>query len=141
MLVPLGLLQIIYLQKYFNYAPLFIHVFTDHKNPKALVNEIKKNMNHKNVHFHYRSKNNTYDSSALDDLFAMAKYDCLIRPASSFSKAAQLLGNHKIIIYPSKSTWLKENKLLINKTTVLFTQDPEIIQDYFNKKRTMAFRP
>jgi len=126
--------QIIYLQKHFNYAPLYVHIFTDDKNPKKLVDIIKKNMLHDNIQFYYKEKNNIYDANVLDDLFTMAQYDCLIRPGSNFSKVAQLLGNHKIIIYPSQSTWLTDKKLLINKITVLFTQDPEIVRDYFNKK-------
>lgn len=41
-----------------------------------------------------------WDSYVLEDFFCMAKFDCLIRPRSSYSAIAQAIGNHKVILYP-----------------------------------------
>jgi hypothetical protein len=38
----------------------------------------------------------------LRDFFSMAQFDCLIRSESHYSIAAQLIGNHKLVISPSR---------------------------------------
>jgi len=116
--------QIKFLYKNLNNAPLFIHIFTDHPNPQELVDNIKKHINADNITYSYRKEGNSHDTNILDDLFAMMEFDCLIRPGSSYSKFAQLLGNHKIIIYPAKTTWIEEKKLLVNEVGIVFKHAP-----------------
>jgi len=47
-----------------------------------------------------------YNLNVVEDFYNMSCFDCLIRPASHFFLAAQLLGNHKIIIYPKHWKWV-----------------------------------
>jgi hypothetical protein len=112
--------QIKFLYKNLNNAPLFIHIFTDHPNPQILVDKIKKHIDAPNITYSYRKEGNSHDNNILDDLFAMMEFDCLIRPGSSYSKFAQLLGRHKIIIYPTKTTWIEEKKLLVSEVGIVF---------------------
>jgi len=112
--------QINYLHRKFYNMPLFIHIFTDHANPQELVDSIKQQVDSDNIRFHYRNHSNTHDSHVIEDLFMMMPYDCLIRPASSYSKVAQLLGDHKVIIYPKSAIWLEEYTLFINEVDVIF---------------------
>lgn len=112
--------QIKFLYKNLNNRPLFIHIFTDHPKPQMLVDEIKKHIDAPNITYSYRQEGNSHDNNILDDLFAMMEFDCLIRPGSSYSKFAQLLGKHKIIIYPAKTTWIEEKKLLVNEVGIVF---------------------
>lgn len=100
--------QIAQIAKLCKNKPLFIHIFTDDKNPPAIVARFKAQLLHINGIFSCRTGENSHDTNVLDDLFNMMKFDCLIRPASSYSKMAQLLGNHTIIIYPKKVKWIKD---------------------------------
>lgn len=94
--------------------PLFIYIFTNHSDPLSLVQEMKNNLTQfNNITFACRDKNNQKDT-LIEDLFLMSKFDCLIRSGSSFSMAAQLIGNHKIVIYPKRGIW-KNQTLYIDK--------------------------
>lgn len=145
-----------------DYKPLFVHIFTDDKNPAAIVERFKDklsrlidadfitetdfltqtsslinpeslpetNSNFKTdpviktssprvtVLFSCRTEGNAHNANVLDDLFNMTRFDCLIRPASSYSKIAQLLGNHKIIIYPKRVHWIG-NELVADKIGIV----------------------
>jgi hypothetical protein len=57
---------------------LYIHVFTDDKNPNKLIAQLKKSLNGLPLTFAARLKGNKHNANVLDDLFAMAKFDCLI---------------------------------------------------------------
>jgi len=46
-------------------------------------------------------------------LYGMSRFDILIRSSSYFSRVAELMGNHKIIIYPVTSYWQKD-KLIVD---------------------------
>ncbi len=110
--------QIKYLARTFNDKHLFVHIFTDDQNPQAIVNRFKKELSQYPIIFSCRKNENQHDKHVLDDLLNMARFDCLIRPASSFSKIAQLLGNHQIIIYPKQAEWINR-KLVVTKVGVI----------------------
>lgn len=88
--------------------PLFVYIFTNHKKPQVLLEKVKKAVNKKNIEFTARDSSSS-SLHLLEDLFSMARFDCLIRPNSAFSQIAQLIGDHKIIIYPRAGFWNKEN--------------------------------
>ncbi len=117
--------QIIKLSKMFDHHPLFIHIFTDDQNPQSIVNTFKEKINRPNTIFSCRTHGNKYDKNIVEDLLAMTQFDCLIRPASSFSKVAQLLGNHKVIVYPQATTWIN-NRLKVTKVGTLIREDNTI---------------
>ncbi len=102
----------------FNDAPLFVYVFTDDRNPLGLVDRIKKAVNKSNIIFSCRGSGNAHNAHVVEDFYNMARFDCLIRSGSHFAIAAQLLGNHKIIIYPKHSKWVGR-KLIIDEVTII----------------------
>ncbi len=110
--------QIKYLAHIFNDKDLFVHIFTDDQNPQIIINRFEKKLSNYPITFSYRKKGNRHDAHVLDDLFNMTRFDCLIRPASSFSKIAQLLGNHQIIIYPKQAEWINA-KLVVTKIGII----------------------
>ncbi len=99
--------------------PLFVHIFTDDTDPLAMVARFKSQLSSKYpITFSCRTKKNGHNLNVLYDLFNMACFDCLIRPASSFSKIAQLLGDHRIIIYPAKAIWV-DNQVIVKKVAII----------------------
>ena len=109
--------QIKYLSDYFDDSPLHVHIFTDDKNPARIMNKYKKAISLPNITYSCRKKGNHHARNVLDDLFNMAyRFDCLIRPSSSFSYLAQLLGTHKLAIAPAKSVW-QGNTLIITEAS------------------------
>jgi len=98
--------------------PIFIHIFTDDRNPPKLVDRIKKAVDKDNIAFSYRSKGNAHDVHVIEDFYNMSRFDCLIRASSHFGIASQLLGNHQVIIYPKHFKWVGK-KLIIDKVGIV----------------------
>ena len=67
--------------------------------------------------FSYRKMGNHHTKNVLRDFFAIMQCDCLISASSSFAHAAQLLGNHSILIMPVHAITLP-NKVIMNKVAV-----------------------
>lgn len=111
--------QIKKLSSLLNDAPLFVYIFTDAKNPNDLIKKLEQIINKPNITFAYRENNTfNYQNQIIEDYYNMAQFDCLIRSSSRFSLAAQLLGNHKIIIYPKHARWIG-NKLVVDKIGII----------------------
>jgi hypothetical protein len=89
----------------FSGKSLYIHIFTDDKNPALLVQEFQAELKDLPLTFATRCNNNTHDSNVLDDFFGMIKFDCLIRPKSSLSMVVEMLGNFKVVIAPQSAHW------------------------------------
>lgn len=84
-------------------APLYIHLFTDHPNPESIVAEYMKHLPADlDVQFNYRKTGNQHDAHVLEDFFHMTQYNVLVRPYSSFSMAAAIIGDHQVVIRPTK---------------------------------------
>ena len=111
--------QIKKLSNLFNNKPIYIHIFTDDKNPNKLKKQIKKSVNLPNVEFTYNKQN----KNILQDYSAMTQFDCLIRSMSGFAYLSQLLGNHKIIIYPIHLTWINSDLLIVDKVGIIKTNN------------------
>jgi hypothetical protein len=97
---------------------LYIYIFTDDRSPENLVKRINEKVNKNNITFSYRKSGNAHDAHVIEDFYNMARFDCLIRAGSHFAIASQLLGNHKIIIYPKGFKW-EGKKLIIDKVAVV----------------------
>jgi len=110
--------QLSEISRLYEFKPLFIHIFTDDPDPAAIVDRFKEKLKDFKLTFSYRTAANSHNTNVLEDLFNMTRFDCLIRPASSYSKIAQLLGNHTIIMYPNRSRWI-DNKLIIEKVSTI----------------------
>lgn len=107
--------QIIAVSEHFNDAPLYLFLFTDDQNPSAMVEAYRKVVNKPNITWDCRGLGNYHDNHVLVDFFSMARFDCLIRSQSTFSEAAQMIGNFKLVIYPLKMDWVEERVLTVNK--------------------------
>lgn len=91
---------------------LYVYIFTDYKNPRLLADTYNQAINNQKIVFDCRDSSNQETNTILEDFFAMTKFDCLIRPQSAFSICAQLIGNHKIVLFPEKAVW-QGSKLII----------------------------
>lgn len=131
--------QIKRVARLYNNKPLFLHIFTDDKNPRAIVDRFKAQLAHLPITFNYRATDNGHNVNVLDDLFNMTRFDCLIRPASSFSKIAQLLGDHKIIIYPKHAQWVGQT-LVIDQISIINNLPPSKSKRAKSKK-TLPNKP
>ena len=102
----------------FGDALLFVRIFTDDRNPSRLLSRIKKAVNKNNITFSCRSHDNVHNAHVVEDFYNMARFDCLIRSGSHFAVAAQLLGNHQVIIYPKHLKWVGR-KLIVDEVTIV----------------------
>ena len=103
-------------------GPLSIHLFTDDPIPPKSQSAIAKDWAILRLAFTFRQTDNKYYRNVIEDYYAMAKCSYLIRSDSSMSQSSQLLGNHKIVIYPIEGKWVKE-KLIINSVGVIMRGD------------------
>jgi len=110
--------QIKRLYKIVDKQPLYIHLFTDDKNPQKIAEKYKKALNIKNIVFTWREQNNAHNKNVIEDLFSMTHYDCLIRSQSHFGMIADILGNFNIVIFPENKYHWKRNQLIIDKVRV-----------------------
>jgi hypothetical protein len=92
---------------------LIIYLLTDDPDPASVAARYAEKLNDPLIHFVFRSHNNSHDTNVVEDFYIMAQCDCLIRSSSLFAKAAQLLGNHQIIIYPISGKWA-DGKVIID---------------------------
>jgi hypothetical protein len=81
----------------FQDKPLYIHVFTDDENPESLVAVLRESCMHPHAQFNCRHGKNSHNINVLEDLFSLMNFDCLIRPQSTFSIVAEILGNHALV--------------------------------------------
>jgi len=79
----------------------YVYIFTDDRNPEAIVEIFKRAVNIDNITYGCRKTGNSHYSHVLEDFFSMMKFDCLIRPKSHYSRFIERLGNNKIIISPT----------------------------------------
>lgn len=114
--------QIVRVSEMYKDAPLYVHIYTDDENPLAIMQEIEKAVNKKNITFDCRKKDNHRENNLLEDMFSMAQYDCLIRGGSNFPQISQLIGNHCIVIYPKSLQWIG-NTMIIDKVGIFIREE------------------
>ncbi len=94
---------------------LFVQIFTDDKNPESLVKRIEQAVSNPDIIFHYEdNRRYSYKERAAQDIYNMSRFDILIRSQSYFGRVVEIVGNHKVIIYPLHAIW-EHNKLIMNK--------------------------
>lgn len=123
--------QINNISRLLNNVPLYIYIFTDNAEPELIAKKYKKILNKSNITFGYPKNKKDYESSLINDFFFMTKFDCLIRPTSLFSMAAEKLANFKIVIQPSEMKLIK-NKQVINKVSIDIKSIDEKFLNSFN---------
>ena len=109
--------QINYLYERLGRKPLYIFIFTDDENPEQICNLYSRKCNFENVTFHCRTGAQKQALNQVQDLASMAMYDYLIRGGSNFPPAAQLMGNHRLVIYPKSVKWIGKN-LIVDKVGI-----------------------
>ncbi len=92
---------------------MLVHLFTDDPNPERIVNCYSNYLNDDSIQFVFRKEGNCHDNNVLEDFFAMTQCDYLIRSSSLYTKAVQIIGNHKIIIHPLYGKWDKQKEMPI----------------------------
>lgn len=92
----------------------YVHLFTDDKNPKKLVEELKQKFTGYDIEFGFREEGNSHDSGVLEDMYGMAKCKAMIRPWSGLSQIAETIGCAERVYEPND--WLpaiKKNQPLV----------------------------
>ena len=87
------------------------------------MNIIAKAVSKENITFDCRKEGNYHAHNVVEDMAAMAQYDCLIRSGSNYPQISQLMGNHRIVIYPKSCRWIGKN--LIIDDVGIFTRDQQ----------------
>ncbi len=108
---------------------LFFYIFTDDKDPEQLKKIFQQALSHhKNIIIDGRNKGFTYDRTIINDFLCMAHMNHIIRSESHFSKAAHIIGNHKIAISLEAAEW-RNNEYVIDKVRVTnhYTKEEYII--------------
>lgn len=100
-------------------APLYVHIFTDHQDPSALVERYKNAINKPNIIYGCRTQMNHHSKNISEDLFSMAQCDYLIRGGSNFPQIAQLIGNHRIVLFPRSMKWINKTMIIDPASTII----------------------
>ena len=99
-------------------VPLYVAICTDDRDPINMIEMLKQAVNKPNIIFDYEDQRHlSYLERVWYDLYILSRTDVLIRSQSNFSKAAELMGNHKLIIYPLTYQW-NYNKLIMTQIVV-----------------------
>ncbi len=110
--------QLKYISEAYDHKPLFVHLFTDDPHPENLVQKYRIALNLENVTWSYRLKGNRHNANVVYDFYAMSQFDCLIRSDSRYAYAVQLIGNHKLVMYPDHGTWF-DRTLIVDTIVVI----------------------
>lgn len=97
--------QINFLSTLFQDKQLYVYLFTDYHDPEELVKKYTPHIQSDRVRLVCHTKEQQQYMSFIDDYYNMAQTNCLVRASSNFSRAAQLIGNHKTVIYPKSTRW------------------------------------
>lgn len=121
--------QLIKLSELLDDRPLYVQLFTDDLHAPELLDRLKTRCHKSNITWAYNPT--VWKNSTLEEIYAMTHFDCLIRSCSHFGGIAQLLGNHKIVIWPTEYEW-KSNYLDIRKTSVMVNNKSNRVIEEFN---------
>lgn len=110
--------QVMKLSEELHHPSLYVQIFTDDKEPDALTKRIRNAVNMPNITIcHHKNQNLEFQDMIAEDLHIMSQCDVLIRSESYFSRVAELMGNHKVVIYPISFVW-DEKKLIMNEIVI-----------------------
>lgn len=100
--------QLIFLHALLDQQPLYVFLFTDDREPQAIVERIQEKLsqyNITNITFDYRKTENAHNLNIIEDISFMSQFDYLIKSGSHYPWIAQMIGNHKAIISPMQYQW------------------------------------
>lgn len=119
--------------EYYKDYPLYVHIFTDHPQPKILQERFSNQFKQWQIEnidaFHCREVGNSHSENILEDMFSMMEFDCLIHPDSSLSRLAAIIVAHELEIKPSHWAEVRRDSLgnLIKDKNDDFIVDPLVI--------------
>lgn len=113
--------QIQRLSEMCNNAPMYVHIYTDSNDPVSIMNLIEFAVKKDHIMFDCRRDGNHHSSNVIEDMFAIAQYQCLIRSGSNYPQVAQLIGNHRIVICPLSCKWIAD-ALVIDEVGIFTLQ-------------------
>ena len=100
--------QLIFLHTLLDRQPLYVHLFTDDQNPQDIADRIQTKLHEvgiTNIFITYRKDINRHDMNIIEDIYAMSKFDYLIKSESHYPWIAQMIGKHKAIFSPISFVW------------------------------------
>ena len=107
-------IQLKRLSRLYKDKPMYVYIYTDSRDPVELMNKLELAVRKENITFDCRKDINRHNKNVLEDMYAMAQYQCLIRSGSNYPQVSQLIGNHEVVIYPTSAIWVG-NTLMIDK--------------------------
>ncbi len=116
-------------KNYLSGEKLYVHIFSDVKDPKRVLTWFQRR-GPKNVEWGITEDNKTLES-LLSDFYSMASFDYLIRPTSNFSIMAQIIGNHKRVVFSTKAHYEKKYDCVFVDEFISLTPE-EFYKSYFN---------
>jgi phospholipid N-methyltransferase len=123
--------QIIKLSELMDNALLYVYVFTDARDPQQVLEHLQKHIQRPNVML-FLTRTTSYNqynaNDLIDDIHIMASCDCLIRPDSGFSVIAQLIGNHRVVIYP-QDFLIQADTYDLNQAMIIITETGIVFMD------------
>ncbi len=98
---------------------LLVYLFTDDPEPEKIMERYSAQLKEfPRIIFSYRATDNHHTKNVIEDLFSLTQCDCMISASSSFAHAAQLLGEHEILMFPVSAITFAD-RILINKVGIL----------------------
>lgn len=98
--------------------PLYIYIFTDSLNPQATKQKFEELFPDHRIEFGCRESSR--ENAVLEDFFALEQFECLIRPESHFSMAAEYLFSYRIILSPVRFHWINEHAIAVDQIQLEF---------------------
>lgn len=99
-------------------ARMVVYLCTDDKDPDQLVQTFISRVNKSNVTFIYENDRQLPFKDRMNrDLYKLSQCDVLIRGQSYFSRTAELMGSHALVMYPLNFHW-EGNKLIMHEIVV-----------------------
>lgn len=123
--------QLVKLSFMLNHPPMYVYIFTDDQNPQSLAQKFMNTINLPNITYDYRKTENTHNLNVIEDLFNIASFEYLIRPDSSYTRIAEIIGNHKICILPTKAHMDNEKRFFFITNVEVNIYDKSLTK--FNK--------
>jgi hypothetical protein len=113
--------QIKLLSEMYDNAPIYLYIYTDSNDPISMMNMIDTAVHKPNITYACRETDNHHAKNVLEDIFAIAQYDCLIRSGSNYPQISQMIGDHKVVIWPKSCKWIG-NTLIIDDVGVFVAE-------------------
>ena len=97
---------------------VLVKIITDDRDPVGLMNRFKQQINNPKVRIErYDNTGKDFKTRLIEDLYLMSQCDIFIHAKSSFSFVAEVMGNHKTVIFPEKSRWIN-NTLIMSEVVI-----------------------